>query len=183
MAGVVPALLAAVLIAALMTLGDFVWARFVPSHRVVYGLLHGLALCLAMGLVLGVPRRRAIRGAVGGAAIGLSAALFFYALAPFLGWRAMLPAWMAFWIALAFLQGRGLGAPTAPVSEIVARGSIAAVASGLAFWLISGIWTQPPGPGGPDYPRHFLSWAFAFLPGFLALGLRRPGPDSPIAFP
>jgi hypothetical protein len=74
--GVLPALLGAVLIAALMTLGDFVWARFVPAHRVVYG--HS----------------------------------------------------------------------------------------------ISGIWTRPA-PGGPDYPWHFLSWSFAFLPGFLALSLRR----------
>jgi hypothetical protein len=170
--GVLPALLGAVLIAALMTLGDFVWARYVPAHRVIYGLVHGLVLCLAIGVVLGVPRRSAIAGAAGGAVIGLAAALAFYALAPLLGWGAMLPAWMAFWIALAFLQGRGLGEPRAPLSEVVARGLVAAAASGAAFYAISGIWTRPA-PGGPDYPWHFLSWSFAFLPGFLALSLRR----------
>jgi hypothetical protein len=158
-----------------MTLGDFVWARFVPAHRVVYGLVHGVVLCLAIGLVLGFPRRRPVAGAAGGAVIGLGAALAFYALAPLFGWGAMLPAWMAFWIALAFLQGRGLGEPRAPQREVVARGLGAAVASGLAFWAISGIWTQPA-PQGPDYLRHFLSWAFAFFPGFLALALGRSPP-------
>jgi hypothetical protein len=170
--GIPSALLGTLVIAALMTFGDFVWARFVPAHRVVLGLLHGLALCLAIGLYLGLPRRRVLTGVLGGAAIGLGAAVFFYVLAPLLGFGAMFPAWMAFWIALAVLQGRGMGEPKAPLTEIVVRGLVAALASGLAFYAISGIWTRPA-PGGPDYPRHFLSWAFAFLPGFLALGLRR----------
>ena len=172
MTGLPSALLATLLIAGLMTCGDFVWARFVPAHRAVLGLLHGLLLCLAIGLTLGLPRGRALVGSAWGAAIGVGAALFFYALAPLLGYGAMFPAWMAFWIALAFLQGRSLGEPKAPTREILVRGLVAAVASGLAFYAISGIWTRPS-PGGPDYVRHFLSWAFAFLPGFLALGLRR----------
>lgn len=176
MTGIVQALTAAVLIAALMTFGDFVWARFVPAHRVVYGLLHGLLLCLAIGLSLGIPRARPGRGALGGAVIGLLAALLFYALAPLLGWGAMFPAWMAFWIAFAVLEGCGLGEPRKTTRESVARGVVAAAASGVAFYAISGIWTHPA-PGGPDYPRHFGSWTIAFLPGFLALAVslgRRP---------
>ncbi len=172
MTGIPSAFLGTLLIAVLMTFGDFLWARFVTAHRPVWGLLHGLVLCLAIGLHLGVPRGRAFVGALGGAAIGLGAGVFFYALAPLLGYGAMFPAWMAFWIALAFLQGRALGEPKDPTRDIVVRGLAAAVASGLAFYAISGIWTRPA-PGGPDYARHFLSWAFAFLPGFLALGLRR----------
>jgi hypothetical protein len=172
MTAIPSALLATLLIAALMTFGDFVWARHVTAHRMVWGLLHGLALCLAIGLCLGLPRGRALAGGLGGAAIGLGAALSFYALAPLLRYGAMFPAWMAFWIALAFLQGRGLGDPKEPTRESLARGLAAAVASGLAFYAISGIWTKPS-PGGPDYPRHFFSWGFAFLPGFLALGVRR----------
>jgi hypothetical protein len=170
MTGIVEALVAAVLTAALMTFGDFVWARFVTAHRVVYGLLHGLLLCLAIGLSLGVPRGRAGRGALGGAVIGLLAALLFYALAPLLGWGALFPAWMAFWIAFAAFEGRGLGEPRKTTRESVARGVLAAVASGIAFYAISGIWTHPA-PGGPDYPRHFASWTIAFLPGFLALAV------------
>jgi hypothetical protein len=172
MSGIPWAILGTLLIAALMTFGDFVWARFIPAHRVVLGLLHGLVLCLAIGFYLGIPRWRPFPAALWGAAIGLGAAVSFYGLVRLLGYGAMFPAWMAFWIALAFLQGRGLGEPKAPMREILVRGLLAAVASGLAFYAISGIWTQPA-PGGPDYPRHFLSWAFAFLPGFLALGLRR----------
>ncbi len=87
----------------------------------------------------------------------------------------MFPAWMAFWIALAFLQGRFLGEPVTSIRGALLRGLVAAVASGLAFYAISGIWTRPA-PGGPDYPGHFLSWVFAFLPGFLALALRKVAP-------
>jgi hypothetical protein len=178
MTGVVQAFCAAVLIAALMTFGDFVWARFVTAHRIVYGLLHGLLLCLAVGLSLGVPRGRPGRAALGGAVIGLLAALLFYALAPLLGWGAMLPAWMALWIAFAALEGRGLGEPRKTTRESVTRGVLAAVASGIAFYAISGIWTHPA-PGGPDYPRHFASWTIAFLPGFLALVVSlRPWPRA-----
>jgi hypothetical protein len=172
MSGLPSAILGALLIAGLMTFGDFLWARFVSAHRVALGLVHGLVLCCAIGLYLGIPRGRALAGALGGAAIGLGAAVFFYALAPLLGYGAMFPAWMAFWIAFAFLQGRAMGAPKTPAPEVVVRGLLAAVASGLAFYAISGIWTKPS-PRGPDYPRHFLSWAFAFLPGLLALGLRK----------
>ena len=178
MTGIPVALVGTLLIAALMTLGDFVWARFIPAHRAVFGLVHGLVLCLALGLVLGVPRGRAAKGALSGAAVGLGAAASFYALAPLFGYSAMFPAWMAFWIALAFLQGRYLGEPLASTREALVRGLVAAVASGLAFYAISGIWTHPS-PGGPDYLRHFLSWAFAFLPGFLALAVRRAVPDRP----
>lgn len=172
MTGLPGALLGAVLIAALMTFGDFVWARFITAHRTVFGLLHGLFLCLAIGLWLGVPRDRAARGALGGAAIGLAAAAGFYLLAPLLRYAAMFPAWMAFWVALAFLQYRWLGEPRAPTRQALLRGVVAAGASGVAFYLVSGIWTRPS-PGGPQYPRHFLSWAVAFLPGFLALALRK----------
>ena len=43
--------------------------------------------------------------------------------------------------------------------------------TGLAFYAISGIWTRPS-PDGPNYVRNFLSWTFAFLPGFAALFAR-----------
>jgi hypothetical protein len=52
------------------------------------------------------------------------------------------------------------------------RGVLAMVGSGLGFYLISGIW-RPFNPTGWDYGVHFLSWAFAYFPGFLALLVRR----------
>ena len=66
------------------------------------------------------------------------------------------------------LDARGLRARPAGPAGALARGVLAAVGSGAAFYAISGIWTDPR-PGGPDYGHHFLSWTLAFLPGFLAL--------------
>jgi hypothetical protein len=161
--------------AALSTFGDFVWARFIPSHRPVFGLLHGTALCLGIGLYLGALRRLPVRGGLTGAAIGLGAAAGFYGLAPFVGYSAMFVLWMALWAAFGVLEGRGLGPPATPLAEAVVRGLLAATASGVAFYLISGIWTRPP-PDGPDYLHHFLCWTIAFLPGFFFLLVRKSRP-------
>ena len=172
MRGAVQALVGSLLVAALSTLGDFVWARYIPAHRPLFGLIHGMVLCLGIGLFLGALRRAALRGAVAGALIGLGAAGGFYLLARLMGYAAMFVLWMALWAAFGLLAGRGLGSPRSRTVEALARGGLAAIGSGLAFYAISGIWTRPA-PGGPDYTRHFLSWTVAFLPGFLALLARR----------
>jgi len=176
--GVAAALAGALFLAALNTLGDFVWARFVPAHRPVFGLVHGATLCLAIGLVLGAFRWRAAVGAAGGVVVGLLAAGGFYALAPWLGYAAMFPCWMLLWVGFAFLDARVLHGP-ARAAEPVVRGLAAALGSGLAFYAVSGIWTRPE-PGGPSYPYHFACWTVAFLPGFLGLlaGASRPLPLS-----
>jgi hypothetical protein len=176
MRGAVQAIAGSLLVAALSTLGDFVWARYIPAHRPLFGLLHGMALGLAIGLLLGALRREAIRGAVAGALIGLGAAGGFYLLARLMGYAAMFVLWMALWGAFGLLSGRGLGGPKSSTAEALARGGLAAVGSGLAFYAISGIWTRTA-PGGPDYAYHFLCWTVAFLPGFLALLARRGPPD------
>jgi hypothetical protein len=170
--GLWAAIWAAVVIAALMTLGDFLWARFISAHRAVWGLLHGAALCLGMGGFLGLVRGRAPRGALGGVVVGLGAAAGYYVLAPALGQAAMLVAWAGLWLGLAFLDARGLGSG-ATSREALVRGALAAAGSGLAFYAVSGIWTRPR-PGGPDYAYHFACWTLAFLPGFLALLGPRP---------
>jgi hypothetical protein len=172
MRGVIEAMIGSLLIAALSTFGDFIWARFIPSHRPAFGLLHGTLLCLAIGLYLGSLRRRAVRGAISGALIGLGAAGGYYLLAPFIGYAAMFVMWMAMWVAFGLLNGRGWGESRSSTGEALARGTLAAAGSGLAFYAISGIWTRPA-PGGPDYAYHFLCWTVAFLPGFLALLARR----------
>jgi hypothetical protein len=172
MPGLLEALAGALLIAALSTFGDFVWARFIPSHRAVFGLLHGMLLCLAIGLYLGARRRQALRGAVAGALIGLGAAGGYYLLARLMGYAAMFVLWMALWAAFGLLNARGFGEPRAGTGEALARGALAAVGSGLAFYAISGIWTRPSPV--PNYPYHFLCWTVAFLPGFAALLAGRP---------
>lgn len=163
------ALVGAVLLGAVSTAGDFVWAAFRLRHRASYGLVHGAVICLCVGLVIGWRAGRPIYGAVVGPIIGVAAAAFFYALRPWLGYYGMFPAWMFFWILFAFLQARVDQLSYASAAQ---RGLIAAVVSGAAFYMISGIWTRPS-PGGPNYLLHFLAWSFAFLPGFLALFARR----------
>lgn len=167
---VIHALIAALVLGAIMTFGDYVWAVLNLRHRMAYGLVHGAVICLAIGTAIGLRERRPAAGITAGPIIGLLAAGGFYVLAPWLRYSAMFPMWMLFWICFALLQAwlrreRGVGAAAT-------RGLVAAMLSGIAFYAISGIWTRPS-PGGPDYLRHFLSWAFAFFPGFAALFFRR----------
>ena len=161
------AVFAAVLLGAVMTFGDFIWDIARVRHRVVNGIVHGAIMCLCIGAVIGARTGRVWAGLIAGPVIGVIAAGAFYLLAPVMRYNAMLPAWMLFWICFALLQQRLLrddsGMPRA-----LLRGAVAAVLSGVAFYAISGIWTRPA-PGGPNYLLHFASWAFAFLPGFLAL--------------
>jgi hypothetical protein len=173
---VVQALIGALVLAVVSTLGDYIWDVQGLRHRVVYGLVHGAAVCLSVGAVVGWRARKPILGAAAGMAIGIAAAGMFYLLAPWLRYSAMFPSWMFFWICFALLQE---GLDSAPAYASAAkRGLAAALLSGLAFYAISGIWTRPS-PGGPDYPRHFISWAFAFFPGFAALFAgRRTGAGS-----
>jgi hypothetical protein len=181
-AGLWAALAGAVALGALNTFGDFVWARFIPRHRAAFGLAHGTLLLMALGLHLGVLRRRPAAGALGGAAVGLLAAASFYALAPLLGYSAMFVSWMALWAGFAWLDSRLRRGGT--LGEVAVRGLLAAVGSGLAFYAVSAIWTRPA-PGGPNYLYHFACWTFAFLPGLAALlvgshGPRPPGPEGPV---
>jgi hypothetical protein len=165
------AVIGALLIAAVSTLGDFVWAGLHLRHRVVYGLAHGALLFLCMGAYFGWIHKKPLTGALYGAAIGLAAAGSFYLLAPVAGYSVMFFVWAFIWVALAVLVARILpapGVPSAPASLVVLRGVLAMIGSGLGFYLISGIW-RPFDPEGWDYAVHFLSWTLAYIPGFLAL--------------
>lgn len=171
------AIIGALLIAAVSTLGDFVWAGLHLRHRPLYGLTHGTLLFLCIGLYLGALERQVIVGAVAGAIIGLLAAGSFYVLAPLAGYSVMFGVWAFVWLALVVLAGRilrrqhPLGWPA-----VLKRGLAAAVGSGIAFYLISGIW-RPFNPVGWDYAVHYVSWTFAYLPAFLAMtaGVRGNG--------
>jgi hypothetical protein len=160
------ALVAALLLGGISTIGDFIWAELKLHNRVAIGLIHGAALCLFIGAVVGARARRGLMGAAIGPVIGVCAAGGYYALAPTLGWGAMFPMWMLFWFCFALLSGLLRGGES--VGAAALRGVGAAVLSGAAFYAISGIWTNPS-PGGPNYLRHFASWTFAFFPGFAAL--------------
>jgi hypothetical protein len=168
----IAAFAASLLLAVVMTIGDFVWAVFHVEHKAFYGVVHGAVMCLAIGAMVGARVRRLAAGAITGPFIGVLAAGAFYALAPALRWSAMLPAWMLFWILFAVLQHRLKGEET--LTRALMRGIAAAMLSGMAFYGISGIWTSHS-PDGPDYIVNFASWCVAFLPGFVCLFVSLPG--------
>jgi hypothetical protein len=168
------AIISTIVLAAVATFGDWIWASFLPTHRMVAGLTHGALLCLAMGAVLGQPVRRAGRGAAAGLVVGLLAAGTFYLLAPVLRYAAMFPAWFLLWVMLSVAHGR-LAGGTRAWSGTIARGIVAGLASGVAFYFVSGMWTRWD-PATINYIDHYARWAVAFAPGFLALqvGTRQP---------
>ena len=163
----------ALAIAGVSTLGDFLWASVLPRpHPAAYGLIHGGILFLCIGLILGTPAGRRGLGAIGGVVIGALGAAGFYLMAPVAGYSVLFVLWVAVWIALGVLNERLNRQPK--VRAAFARGMLAAVASGVAFYLISGIWF-PFHPRGWDYLVHFGAWTLAYFPGFAALLVaRRP---------
>lgn len=157
---------AALWAAAAMTAGDWIWAVLQLEHRPQYGLAHGTALCLWMGAYLGLLAGRIVMGILLGGVVGLLAAASFYALAPLLGYSAMFISWVGLWFGLAavvqFLAGRGLATKAA-----LTRAVLAAAASGVAFYAVSGIWMARPAE--VNYAWNFAAWTIAFTPGCLAL--------------
>jgi hypothetical protein len=164
------AMTAALALGAVMTIGDLAWAAFHIRHSVAKGIVHGAAMCLCLGLAIGIRARRPAPAAVAGPLVGVIAAASFYALAPSLGWGALFPAWMLLWILFAVLQQCLDRRET--LAQALARGVAAALLSGAAFYLVSDMWVHESAPIG--VARRYLSWSFAFLPGFLALFWSRP---------
>ena len=104
MPGVRASIGGAVTIAAASTLGDFIWATWIPRHLPLYGLIHGTLLFLSVGLFLGALHNRSAVGALSGAAIGGLAAGSFYLLAPVAGYSVMFLVWIGVWVALGGLK-------------------------------------------------------------------------------
>ncbi len=168
---------AAIALAVVSTLADLVWALWIPTHRAVFGLVHGALLFMLLGVVLGVLAARArpecntaatvLRAATAELFVGLLGAATFYALFGVLGWAAMFVAWMWVWMLTAFVHRSARGA-TEGLEPTLARGAAAALLSGVAFWAISDIWL-----GGstrdPNYAVNLASWFVAFFPGFACL--------------
>ncbi len=176
---------ASLILAAISTLADLVWALWIPQHRAVFGLVHGALLFMLLGVVLGwlaSARNKSaarsvlvFRAGAGELLAGLGGAAVFYALFTTIGWAAMFVAWMWVWLVTAFVN-RWVRGSAEGLGATLARGIAAAVLSGVAFWAISGIWS-----GGstrnPDYLTNFVSWFVAFFPGFACLLVER-GDDA-----
>jgi hypothetical protein len=163
-----PAAIGSLVTAAVSTFGDYMWAHVITRHGPTFGIAHGIILFLTVGACLGVPSGKVLRGALGAALAGCIAAGSFYVLQPLIGyWTAMFVLWFGLWLMIGVLTIRGLQGRSA-TAAVIARSVAAAAGSGLAFYLISGIWA-PNNPRGWGYVVHFASWTFAYLPAFVSL--------------
>jgi len=175
-------LIGILVVAAVATVADYAWYTFGVQHTVVAGVVHGAAVLTAVGGVLGAASGKAWRGLPVGALAGIAGAASYYALIAVLDRRtygsAIPAAWILTWLYLAAFDGRWVRAPhPRSWTDIALRGGIAAIAGGLAFYLVMQVlWGRPPA-GGRNYLTQFLAWTFAWAPGLLALtidGRNRP---------
>ena len=166
-------------VAAVATLGDWVWYTFDVRHGMAAGIIHGALLLTVVGGALGAAAGRTARGVPIGTLAGIGAALAYYVILALTGgetYGASIPAaWIVMWLLLATLEGRWLRAPQCRSwREIAARGALAALLGGVAFYLELGtLWGAPP-ERGRNYVVQFAAWTFAWAPGLLALGAGRP---------
>jgi hypothetical protein len=86
--------------------------------------------------------------ALGAIAIGCMATAGFYFLQPLMGYSAMFLLFVLMWVGLGVLTGRVLQRRD-DLKAILVRSALAAVGSGLGFYVISGIWdaVQSSRPG------------------------------------
>lgn len=168
-----PYLIRPLVVALVATIGDFIWFEYGVRHTTVAGVTHGAALLLAVGLVLGHAAGAIGRGALSGIVAGVAGAAAFYAVAGALGYLGgLIAAWAFMWMVLAlvnaWLRGR-----TGAIGDWLTRGAVAAIASGLAFYLVSAIWTEHAPEGGRNYVWHLAAWTIAWAPGLAALTFDR----------
>jgi len=163
------AVVASLFVAAVATAADWVWASQLLRHKMLYGLVHGAGLCGAMGLALGAAHRRPFTGLAGGLIAGVLAAASYYGFVFIPGFKrnAILAAWAVLWILFGYLEGPFLRGSR--VVGAIARGVVAAAASGAAFYYVTAANWVGWNPQRIDYVEHFWRWGVAFLPGFIAL--------------
>lgn len=164
------ALVGALVTAAVSTLGDYLWKNALPHGQTIYWFAHAIVLFATIGVCLGWPSRKPLAGALGAIAIGCMATAGFSFLQPLMGYSAMFLLFVLLWVGLGVLTGRVLQRRD-DMKAILVRSALAAVGSGLGFYMISGIW-MPFNPHGWDYAKHFAYWTLAYLPAFAALLLR-----------
>ena len=171
-------------VALVATLGDYTWYTLGVRHSMVTGIIHGAVLLTAVGAVLGLHAGRVVRGLPIGALSGIGGALIYYLLVATFDRRtygtAIPAAWVGTWLVVALLDGRWLRAPARrPWGEVAARGVVAAVVSGIAFYLVlNTLWGRPPATGR-NYLLQFAAWTVAWAPGLLALTLGRRAERRP----
>lgn len=163
-------------VALVATLADYTWYTLHIRHSITTGVTHGAVLLTAVGAVLGLDAGRVVKGLPIGALAGAGGALTYYWLIALVDRRtygSAIPAsWVALWLIVAVLDGRWLRAPERrPWRVIAIRGALAAVLSGVAFFMVMNtLWGRPPATGR-NYVVQLGAWLVAWAPGLLALTL------------
>jgi hypothetical protein len=161
-------------VALVATIGDYIWFEYGVRHTTTAGIVHGAALLLAVGFILGHAAGALARGSMGGIVAGVAGALAYYGVAGTLGYLGgLIAAWAFMWLVLAAINA-WLRHTVGNAREWLVRGAVAAVASGAAFYLVAGIWTDRPPEGGRNYVWHLVAWTIAWAPGLMALTLTKP---------
>jgi hypothetical protein len=165
-------ILGILVVAAVATAGDFIWYHFGVRQTILAGVLHGAALLMSVGAALGWSARRVVTGLQMGIVAGVIGALSYYALVNTAGaTTAMIAAWAVVWIALAIGEGRMLQKPRRGWADVLMRGVIAAVLSGLTFYAVSsGLWGRAPA-GGRNYLLQYARWIVAWAPGIITIAM------------
>ena len=162
-----PAVVGSLLLAILSTVADYVWFLNIPQHQVASGAIHGAALFAALGAYLGWRKGQLGAGALGGLLSGTTAALSFYALAPFGGYNVMLVSWLILWILLAALQTYLDG--RLDIARAIGRGIVTAIVAAVGFGVVLfHLYRGWPPETFPVF-KHLIAWSMAYLPGLYVL--------------
>jgi hypothetical protein len=165
-------------VALVATLADYTWYSLHIRHSITTGIIHGAVLLTTVGAVLGIDAGRVVKGLPIGALAGVGGALTYYLLIALVDGRtyglAIPASWVALWLIVAVLDGRWLRAPERrPWRVIAIRGALAAVLSGVAFFMVMNtLWGRAPATGR-NYAVQFAAWVVAWTPGLLALTVRQ----------
>jgi hypothetical protein len=153
-------------VALVATLGDYAWYTLQVRHSITAGIIHGAVLLTAVGAVLGLDAGRVLKGLPIGALSGVGGALIYYLLVALVDRRtygtAIPASWVAMWLLVALLDGRWLRAPhRRSWGQIATRGVLAAILSGIGFYLVlNTLWGRPPATGR-NYALQFAAWVVA----------------------
>ena len=163
------AVVSAIALGVISTLGDYIWAVMHLRHRMTSGLVHGAVICLCIGAAIGIREGRlgsSRRVRPGHRRPGGRTVLPAGAVGPLRrdvsGVDVLLDLLRRAAVELAGRSRRSAlpSRAASPRPSCPARRSTRSRASG-----------RGRRPGGPDYVRNLWSWTVAFFPGFLALFL------------
>src|SRR5438093_13364481 len=104
------ALVGALVVAAVATIGDSIWYTYGVRHTLLAGFVHGALLLTAVGAVLGAASGRVVKGLPIGALAGIGGAASYYVLVAVMDRRpygAAIPAaWVVVGLTLAVVEAR-----------------------------------------------------------------------------